>query len=212
MPLCFISSQCFSGSYLVFLFVFLEIRKFPSADRSEKFWEIRHVKIHEITGENETGELKFWSQWNCTCILKGGGERSRLHNSKLIHIRKNCKWAKSRILCHISRHSHIGPFSGQSQFQLQPVPYPMSCFQAQSIWPPILWSVTVPTSTSPLSHVMFPGTDTLAHYLACHSFKNGLMCLYMENWHRIRDWLKLELWLTIRRMGHSDCAWKHDIR
>ena len=75
---------------------------------------------------------------------------------------------KSLILYHVSRHSHIGPFSALSQFQIQPVPYPMSCFQAQSHWP-ILCSVTVPTLTSPLSYVMFPGSVTLAHFLFCHS-------------------------------------------
>ena len=77
---------------------------------------------------------------------------------------------QSLILYHVSRRSHIGPFSALLQFQLQPIPYPMSCFQAQSHWP-ILCSVTVPTLTSPLSYVIFPGTVTLAHSLLCRCSK-----------------------------------------
>ena len=85
------------------------------------------------------------------------------------------------ILCHVSRLSHIGPFSVLSQFQLQPVPYPMSCFQTQSHWP-ILCSVTVPTSTSPISYVIFPGTVTLAHSLLCHSsnFNQSLVLCHVS--------------------------------
>ena len=89
-----------------------------------------------------------------------------LAHSLLCH---SSNFNQSLVLYHVSRQSHIGPFSVLSQFQLQPVPYPMSCFQAQSHWP-ILCSVTVRTSTSPLSCVIFPGTVTLAHSMLCHSF------------------------------------------
>ena len=47
--------------------------------------EIRHGKIHEITGKNKSSKLKFWSQWNCTCNLKEG-KINRLHTFKFIHI------------------------------------------------------------------------------------------------------------------------------
>ena len=84
---------------------------------------------------------------------------------------------QSLILRHVSRLSHIGPFSVLSQFQLQPVPNPMSCFQAQSHWP-ILCSVAVQTITSPISYVMFPGTVTLAHSLLCRCFNFDRCLLY----------------------------------
>ena len=91
--------------------------------------------------------------------------RVTLAHSLLCH---SSNFNQSLIICHVSRHSHIGPFSALSLFQLCTIPYPMSYFQAQSHWP-ILYSVTVPTSTSPLSYVIFPGTVTLAHSLLCHS-------------------------------------------
>ena len=96
-----------------------------------------------------------------------------LAHSLLCH---SSNFNQSLILCHVSRLSHIGPFSDLSQFQLQPVHYPMSCFQAQSHWP-IPCSVTVPTSTSPISYVIFPGSVTLAHFMFCHSsnFKQYLI-------------------------------------
>ena len=87
---------------------------------------------------------------------------------------------QSLVLCHVSRHSHIGPFSVLSQFQLQPIPCPMSCFEAQSYWP-ILCSVTVPTLTIPLSYIMFPGRVTLAHSLLCNSsnFNQSLILFFL---------------------------------
>ena len=101
-----------------------------------------------------------------------------LAHSMLCH---SFNFNQSLIPCHVSRHSHIGPFSALSQFQLQPVPYLMSSFQAQSHWP-ILCSVTVPTLTCPLSYVMFPGTVTLAHSLLGHSsnFNQSLILCHVS--------------------------------